>query len=104
MCLPPVFVVEAKGAGRGRATTWPSVARRGPVNLGVRIRRFHLVEIRPDLLEVEGDFVADGVSSCRHEAVERRIVGFQHLAHALEERSALRLELLVQISVVFMAK
>src|SRR4051812_18929833 len=85
MCLPPVFVVEAKGAGRGRATTRPSVARRGPVNLGVRIRRLHLVEIRPDLLEVEGNFVSDPIRPRRHEAVEGRVVGLDHLAHQLEK-------------------
>ena len=82
MHLPLVFIVEAKGAGRGSNMTQPSVARiRGGVELGVVLLSLRLVQVESDLLEVDGELFPDVVGPCRHQAVERRIVPLHHLAH-----------------------
>lgn len=105
MCLPPVFVVEAKGAGRGSAMTQPSVARsRGGVELGVVLRGLHLVQVGFDLLEVNGELVPEAISPRRHQAVERRIVPLHHLTHRFEERLTMRSKFVVQVVGEFMSK
>ena len=97
MCLPPVFVVEAKGVGHASMTS-PSTARTlAGVDLRIRLSFLMLVQICLQLLQVEGDFIPDAVRPRGHELVEGGVVRVDDFSHGLEEWLGLCLQLPIQV-------
>ena len=97
MCLPPVFVVDAKGVGHASMTS-PSAARTlAGVDLRIRLSFLVLVQIRPQLIQVEGDLVPDAVRPRGHELVVGSVVRIDIFAHGLKEHLTLRLQLPIQV-------
>ena len=94
MCLPPVFVVEAKGVGHASMTSPSTAQTLAGVDLRIRLSFLVLVQIRPQLLQVESD----------HELVEGGVVRIDNFAHGLEERLTLRLQLPIQVVGKLMTK